>query len=195
MVPSPRSDIVAVGLSRLTDAFKGTNVEGVVKAWLLSVQDLNNVKWQVLNAVLNPTGQMLDNVAAIVGETRNGRSDTEFLAAYKLRILVNRSNGLADDIIKVARALVPTATYDEGDLAAWQVTAYNPSSPKTLMLELGRAKSGASRGVLRFTQWPSSTTTKWRWSQGATTATPTNWNSTAITGFGNMFCSSQEVGV
>jgi len=45
----------------------------------------------------------LDNLGAIVGEARQGRTDPAYLPAILLRILVNKSTGSTSDIIAIVR--------------------------------------------------------------------------------------------
>ena len=50
----------------------------------------------------------LSRLGPILGEERNGRMDSEYLAYVIARVLINRSKGEPSDIYKVARALLGT---------------------------------------------------------------------------------------
>jgi hypothetical protein len=52
------------------------------------------------------TTDRLTRVGGVLGEPRNGRLDREYLAYVIARTLINRSNGSADILYKVARAIL-----------------------------------------------------------------------------------------
>ena len=58
----------------------------------------------------NAAGEALDFLGRIVGEKRLARGDDDYRQAIATRILVSRSKGRVEDLIAVARSLVPTAT-------------------------------------------------------------------------------------
>ena len=55
-------------------------------------------------------GQQLDNIGEIVGETRQGRDDAEYLIALQARIKLNTSSGTIEDVIGVMALVAPLFT-------------------------------------------------------------------------------------
>lgn len=78
-----------------------------VKVFADEVQVLEDVSWEVrtLRWILNATDEQLDNLGAIVGETRQGRSDADYLIAIIAKIDINASNGEPERLLRAARAL------------------------------------------------------------------------------------------
>lgn len=153
--PVANTDVVEQGVAKLTSGFKGTNVEGFVRGWLSGAQYIQTQAQAVLDALLNPTGDLLDRLAAVVGETRQGRSDVDFLAAYRIRVMVNASRGLTEDLLRIANALNPSRIY-EGGIASWYVETSNLNAPNVLAEFLSEAKDGGTHGTLSYSVWDSS---------------------------------------
>lgn len=53
-------------------------------------------------------GAQLDLIGREVNEDRGGREDADYRAGIRIRIAVNRSRGLAEDVIRVARLVLDT---------------------------------------------------------------------------------------
>jgi hypothetical protein len=160
--PVLNPNVVAEGLAKLTSAYADKRVvNGLLKAILLSVQDLEtNAVFPVMNArnlkpSVMPTGDQLTKLAAISGVARNGLSDADLWATYQLQLIVYRSRGRAEDIMKVANALVPGFVYAEYPIAAWEVTSFDiTASVPVLAQKLTATKRGGTRGALVYTTWP-----------------------------------------
>jgi hypothetical protein len=166
-MPVPTQDFnhVVEGQGLLTEHFKRAPVVlGILRALLLRLQDKENDLYLLLNAVQLanhplPGGpwQILDQLGAIVGIKRDGRNDADYLAAIKIKIRINRSHGLAEDIIDITALVVAAFTYREWYPAAFEVEALDIAAPVALALTtyLGEAKSAGVAGFLRYSTWAS----------------------------------------
>ena len=191
-MPTQNTTIVSDGSAKLTDAFKGTNVDTFLQSCLYSVQDFENTVWAVINAILNPTGDMLTRRARIVGEERNGRSDADLLAAFKLRVLVNKSQGRTEDLLKIASQLNPSRIF-EGGAASWFIETSNlQSSPTTLASLLGIAKDGGAHGALSYSIWSPTLDFTWGDAAGGTSSGP-GWGDSGGGYTGGLLYSLQGV--
>ncbi len=162
MFPTQNTTIVSQYLDKLTGYYRNLPVtSGLLDAILASVQDLENVAWQVLNGVnldpvTPPTGQNLDNLAAIVGLLRNGQTDAQLWTAFKLQVLALRSRGRSEDVLKLANAMTP-ASITETAVAAMVISAWNAVADgldlNTFLRLLGQAKDGGARLIVYYTTW------------------------------------------
>lgn len=110
--------------------------------------------------VLDGANAQLDTIGKIVGEPRYGRDDAAYLVALRARILVNKSKGLAKNLVEIAARSVPAGivpTYEEFYPAAFQVTAINVPGFRWLGDALGDARHGGVYGVLRASSWEAAT--------------------------------------
>lgn len=162
MVPVVNNAVVAKALGRLTQVFKNKPViSAILSAYVAPFQDLETVLWAVIQAFIlsnNPTGDVLDKIGARLGEPRNGRADAPYLAVLRVRILVNKSQGRAEDVLKVANA-VSDATYSEptGAVDAFVVEAYDVTGDvPTLLAMLAETRAAGSKGRVKYSTWPTS---------------------------------------
>lgn len=93
---------------------------------LARVQHVEDVYWDIytLSWLETAEGQQLDNIGGIVGEARKGRPDEIYRLWVRARVLVNRSNGKQQELLKVLRILIgdpPTVTYTRVPPAAFKV--------------------------------------------------------------------------
>lgn len=133
-----KTDYVAVSAARLTSMFANLPVtSGLVRGFAKSAQRFEDAAWQAFDAtqLATTTGKTAELLGALVGETRAGRSDAELIAAIKVRILTNRSRGLASDLQALILAISPGATYDEPGNA-------------TVAINLGYQTSAISRALI-----------------------------------------------
>ncbi|MEY4581290.1 MAG: hypothetical protein RL701_5993 [Pseudomonadota bacterium] len=82
-------------------------------------QQLENVLWEIYEQLdlSQAVGAQLDRLGAIVGEPRNGRSDSRYRLWIRARARVNRSAGRPDDSLQVARLLIESdATVEYVDI-------------------------------------------------------------------------------
>lgn len=147
---------VAEGKALLIEQYKkASNVNNLVATYLRPIQDLETVFWAMINGFMigAAVGDQLDALGALVGEARLGRSDTNYRAAVLLRVRVNRSQGLAEDIIQVANlASGNTAKYYEYYPLGFEVQIDLYSTPNVLARMLYSTKAVSSLGVLVTTQ-------------------------------------------
>ncbi len=109
MIPVVDNAHVTEGVGLLTSRYKNLpNTSGLVKALMLRMQEAEGQLWSLINGVQLSNHPMaggpwsiLDQLGALVGAARNGMNDVDYLAAIKLEIRANRSNGLAEDIIQI----------------------------------------------------------------------------------------------
>lgn len=131
-------------------------------ALLNRLQDVENVGFAVLVELSDPTfaattGDMLDKVGRRVGEPRGGRVDADYQAAIRLRARVNRSRGMATDVLAVAQlaALNSVPYYQEAqelgaDPCVFEIDITNLPSPAWVARLLGQAKPLGVRGLLAY---------------------------------------------
>jgi hypothetical protein len=162
VIPAVDNNYSAESLALLTQVFKNqANIQTILNAVSAKVQDVENAFWNTINnRLLNPeaAGLTLDNYGSIVGIARNGRSDLDYYNAILLQIRVNRSEGLAEDLIQISNLVTPS-TYEETGTASWLVEAYGYgssviTSPDDLALFLTQAKAAGTYGELHYTLWP-----------------------------------------
>lgn len=154
--PVQDTNHVAEGKALLIEQFKkATNVNALIGTYLRPVQDLETVFWALINGFMigAAVGDQLDALGALVGEARLGRNDTNYRAAVLLRVRVNRSQGLAEDIIQVANlASGNTAKYFEYYPLGFEVQIDMYSTPNILARMLYSTKAVSVLGALVTTQ-------------------------------------------
>jgi|SRR5579883_279366 len=162
-MPLPTQDTahVAEGVGLLTSRYRLLQVvPGIVTALMSRVQEIETDIWSVINGVQlanhpMPGGpwDVLDKLGALVGAPpRNGRSDADYVPVIRLQIRVNRSRGLAEDIIQIAALVVAGARYYEWYPAAFEVDVFDTTSSvvAALLLYLRKSRSAGTAGTLRY---------------------------------------------
>jgi hypothetical protein len=96
------------GVARLTERYRKPLISALLGAWLAEVQALELVCYDLLTKRSPATaeGAVLDLLGKIVGQPREGRSDTHYRLWVAARILVNRSSGLARELLAIALKLM-----------------------------------------------------------------------------------------
>lgn len=134
-------------------------VQALAQAQANRRQALEDVAWSVLTALSDPTfatvtGVLLDKIGARVGELRGGRVDSDYQAAIRLRIRVNRSRGKAEDIIAIAKLAAihstPLYTEPDDDGPLFEVDITNLPGGKQVGTLLGQAKPLGVPGLLVY---------------------------------------------
>jgi hypothetical protein len=159
-VPTQYTNHVTDGLAHFTDGFKDPLkvpiLQGLTSVYLRQIQYLENVVWQiVLGRMLanTPTGDMLTQLGKLVGQPRGSYNDANLLVAVELRIMANRSNGTAPDILAMAVALSPLWAYWEVHPMGFAVGLWNIASPDLAQDVLTEAKPGGYYGLVVYTTW------------------------------------------
>lgn len=164
-VPTPVTNQIERALGRLTTAFRSQpNVRAILKSLLVGVPELEATLWAVINtrilsnldvmvAANQDTGDQIDNIGALVGESRQGRTDAEYLPVVKLRIRVNRSHGTPNDIIEVMKLSGLDFRYREAGegVSTFRVDTYGNTQSAVIIDAVKRARSGGSRGMVAYT--------------------------------------------
>ncbi len=109
------TDHVARALARLKQQFKDKpRLEAFLSLLVGPAQPLEDALWQLLveRQIDTAIGVQLDKLGKIVGERRLGRDDETYRRLIRARISTNNSDGLVEDLIQVAGAVLndPTAT-------------------------------------------------------------------------------------
>ncbi len=105
-----RTDHVTLGQGRLLEVLQRPNMKALLGVYLTQIQELENVLFGVFVdfVIDDATGEQLDLIGRIVGQSRNGRVDDVYRTWLKARILVNRSSGTLPELIAIVRLLVGT---------------------------------------------------------------------------------------
>ncbi len=159
-IPAVDNAHVTEGAALTTSRYASAPVvQGIIKSLMLRFQQIENDYWTFINGVQlanHPQAggpwSILDQIGAIVGQPRNGRTDADYVPAIKLQIRVNRSNGFAEDIIQIAGLIVTGAIYTEWYPASFEVGAFGitMSVARALLSNLGQARSASTAGTLRY---------------------------------------------
>jgi hypothetical protein len=130
-------------------------IQSLLTAWVNRVQELEDALWTLLQAMTidAATFDLLDKIGALVGEARNGRSDTDYRAAVRIRIRANRSQGRSTDLLDIATlaCTLSTPTITEYQPAAWLVDMPNLSGAASVVYILGRSKAAGTTGLVSYT--------------------------------------------
>lgn len=102
------TDHEARGAALLSEQFKSQpKLVALLKSWLAQVQALEDAAYQlqVQRALATATGKNLDVLGAIVGQSRGGRTDSQYRIWIAGRVLVNKSRGRPPQLIAIASKL------------------------------------------------------------------------------------------
>lgn len=140
-------DHVERSILQLIEIFRKPRNQEWLRTGVGQAQEIEDALWELYNAFDLETGEgpALDFIGNILGERRDSRSDPDFRAALRARILVNNSNGKIEDMIGVLLALDPdmTAIIREFYPAAIRFDVYSDFSgatPQTMARMLRQAK-------------------------------------------------------
>lgn len=134
---------VTRGLSRVIEQFKGkVNIEKLLKILLSEFDEIETAYQQlVVNRQIDTAfGKQLDMLGDILGRTRDGFNDNDYRARLKLQVGINTSEGEAEKIITVWKALTGSEVISltESFPASILLTAQTSSVPSTIMAEMER---------------------------------------------------------
>lgn len=155
-------DHVAEALARRPQRMKSQTVRSAYLAiWVGPLQDVEDAMQSLLTGytIRAAVGDQLDVLGDLVGEPRNGETDDEvYRRRVRTRIVVNRSRGTTEDLIKVSRQYLGDSAYvvdvDTVGAAAAVVrlTGAEPTDAVAAVLArfLGEGKSGGVRLILEY---------------------------------------------
>lgn len=104
-IPSEITTHVADAKRLLTSMFRDrTVIAGLLGAYVAEVQALETaIRAVILGRLLDSaTYAQLDALGAIVGESRQGKTDAVYREFIRLRILINKCNGLLPEMLHIA---------------------------------------------------------------------------------------------
>lgn len=155
-------DHCADGLELLLEQFKDKpRLAGVLCAFLEQVQEVEDATWQLLTErdLDTAVGAQLDMLGRLVGEERRGRTDDQYRPFVRARILINRSNGLPEEILTILRVVLGAGVglrLREDFPAAFTVivSELGTLTPDTLIRLLQQAKAAGVRVLLEYSAVP-----------------------------------------
>lgn len=164
---------VAEALARFTEQFKNKpNFQKIVASFVERNQHVEDVSWEMYNARFldNAADDRLDMIGAVVGESRNGKDDTTYRQYIAARIVINKSDGTADDSLHVLELITPAGSdYDITDVfpAAYRIRLYGYAGDFDTVFDIVRQVKPA--GVrLYFEYSPTARTGLFRFAPGST---------------------------
>ena len=105
-------DHIAQALARLPEQDKNKPlIAALLSSFVSPAQDLESALWQLLTQRFAATaiGSNLDAIGKLVGQPRNGLADVDYRTYVYARISANRSSGLAEDLLRVAKLIINNA--------------------------------------------------------------------------------------
>jgi hypothetical protein len=108
MTLTKKTTHAAEALDRLIAQFREkTNLSAVLNAYTEQTQDDEQSAWELFTerALGVAVGSQLDGIGSIVGESRDGRSDTLYELAIRAQIRLNTMSGTADEILEIIALL------------------------------------------------------------------------------------------
>lgn len=102
-------DHVAEALNRLCEQFKNKdNIAALVTSLVEPTQDIEEALQDCLaqRSVDTATGVQLTAIGNVVGQPRAGLVDADYRPLIRARIAANRSRGVANDLLRVARLVL-----------------------------------------------------------------------------------------
>lgn len=131
-------DHVERGTSSLSAGFRGDfGAIGYITPLLEEIQAVEDFLYGILQLtrIENATGYWLDRLGRIVGQERLGLTDSEYRRLIEARIIANRSSGLVDELIAIARAATGATTIDWiYKPTSTQVLQYHVSTPLSVVV-------------------------------------------------------------
>lgn len=164
-LPVQDTNHVAEGLALLTSRYASAPVvNGLLTSLLSRLQQLEDdcfdiiQKIQLSNHPL-PGGpwDMLDKIGAIVGATRGGLDDADYLALIKITAFVNRARGLSEDVLQLALMMTNGATplYIDCPPASFYLGCWNLGlNFGQFVSMLKQVRPAGVYGHFHYTTWP-----------------------------------------
>lgn len=101
------------GLDLLIQQFRDKpRVRALLYGYLRQVQEVEDAAWAVLlsTSLDLAANAQLDGLGLLVGEPRRGRTDTEYRAAIRVRILINTSDSTHADMLAILTTYLGVAS-------------------------------------------------------------------------------------
>ena len=172
-----------LGAARLIRQYRGERprLQGALASFLLGVQSLEDVSMQVLTQrwPLTAIGVQLDTLGKLVGQERGERSDAEYRLWILARILVNKGNGRAEELIHILDTLGAESIIVTEGTSEIMIDVTNMDDGDQVQELMSEAKAGGVRLI-------------WVWNEELeaaafqTSATLGAGDTDAATGFGDI---------
>lgn len=109
-----RYDHIALALSRLPDRLRRTRFIALVTAIARSRQRFEDTLIEIMaqRSIERAVGPQLDRIGALVRQERDTPDDVVYRRRIRAKIAVNRSSGLIDDLLRIARLVVNNDAID-----------------------------------------------------------------------------------
>lgn len=156
-VPATSIDVVANALARVRSQFRDKPlIAAFLESLLTGFQDVETAAAQLRDerSVDTATGVTLTMLGTIVGEPRAGAADDDYRRRIRARIAINRSDGTADAILKVVRAMIDDAdavlvaiNYGLGDASITVTEVAVPAATATAAAAGMREATAAGIGI------------------------------------------------
>ena len=129
-----RTDFESDAKEALTDQFRKDKIQALAGVFAAQIQDIENVCFQLLEgrSLSSAVGVQLDGLGALVGQPREGRSDTTYRIWIAARIRLNLSHGSAEDIYGIFSPLLEagqSVALTEYYPGAFLLDIYNATTP------------------------------------------------------------------
>jgi len=99
----------AEALDHLLEVLKGKpDLAAFIAPFIDQIQDAENAAFELIDerTIDAAVGVQLDGIGQIIGETRDGRTDDDYRAGLKAKILINKTSGTIEEIIEIVILLV-----------------------------------------------------------------------------------------
>lgn len=106
------TDHVAQALARIAGRDSKPNIVAFISILAQQTQETEDAWWQLFaeRGVSAAVGDQLDDLGEIVGQPRNGLSDSDYQRHISARIAANNSDGLVNDFLRVSRSVLDDAS-------------------------------------------------------------------------------------
>lgn len=159
MIPVVDNAHISEAQARLLSVFKKPKILALTGAMADSAQKLEDVIWQVINLrnIDDGFGNQLDVIGRLVGEPRNGKTDTQYKPFLRIRIAADKCQGTIPEVLNIVNmvSLADSGAawwYYSAFPAGWSVT-YAGSYPDAYALA-SLATELTPGGVRASVRWP-----------------------------------------
>lgn len=138
-MPTPsRVDQKEQGLDRLLEQFKDKpNIRGTLGAYLSQTKGVEDLYFDLIEnrGLETASGVQLDILGNLFGESRNGKSDEEYLKAIKFTISIDNSKATPDYLMSIVKEFTESTTvnYFQHQPACYQITFDGDVIPDSIL--------------------------------------------------------------